>query len=75
MCPYWPGEGCLSGVMPCPEMPPPGHRLRDNPYPDEMDQMFCEEDETLCMPGRPCECCWLEQMEAEDAASGPRPAG
>ena len=41
------------------------HRLRDDPYPDELDQQFCEEDETLCMPGRPCWCCWVEQQEAE----------
>ena len=42
------------------------HRLRDDPYPDELDQQFCEEDETLCMPGRPCLCCWVEQQEATE---------
>lgn len=41
------------------------HRPRDNPYPDETDQLFCEECGTLCMEGRPCECCWVEQTETE----------
>lgn len=21
LCPYWPGEGCLRGVVPCPDPP------------------------------------------------------
>lgn len=46
----------------------PNHRLRDNPYPDEMDQEYCEEDETLCMPGRPCLCCWVTQQEEQEEA-------
>lgn len=62
-----------TGVMsrrPGHERPVPGtgtHRLRDQPYPDELDQMFCEEDETLCiLPERPCACCWIaiEEMES-----------
>jgi hypothetical protein len=36
----------------------PQHRMRPDPYPDEMDQEFCDDCETLCMDGRPCMCCW-----------------
>lgn len=45
---------------------PPFHRLRDDPYPDELDQMFCETDETLCMPGRPCLCCYIGLEDQRD---------
>jgi len=41
----------------------PRHRLRDDPYPDELDQEFCEEDETLCVDDRPCLCCVVEMAE------------
>ena len=44
------------------------HRLRDDPYPDELDQQFCKEDETLCMSGRPCLCCWVAQTMADEDA-------
>jgi hypothetical protein len=37
---------------------PPNHRPRPEPYPDEMDQLFCDECLTLCQPGGPCMCCW-----------------
>jgi hypothetical protein len=48
----------------------PAHRLRDDPFPDEMDQEFCEEDQTLCMPGRPCMCCYIGDEEASET-TGP----
>jgi hypothetical protein len=44
------------------------HRPRDAPYPDELDQQFCEEDGTLCYPGRPCVCCWVAATEAEESS-------
>lgn len=42
----------------------PGHRLRDDPFSDELDQAFCMVDETLCSPGRSCFCCWVELNDA-----------
>jgi hypothetical protein len=36
----------------------PSHRPRPDPYPDEADDEFCDECETLCAEGRPCMCCW-----------------
>lgn len=45
------------------------HRPRDDPYPDELDQLFCDECETLCMQGRPCMCCWTEMTETESQAA------
>ena len=51
--------------------PPPGegrHRPRDEPEADELDQLFCEDDRTLCvLPDRPCECCYLATTELEAA--------
>lgn len=44
----------------------PGHRPRDEPYPDELDQQFCEPCGTLCYDGRPCSCCWAEAAERAD---------
>lgn len=41
---------------------PPGHRPRDDPYPDELGQLFCGECETLCSPGRPCICCYADGL-------------
>lgn len=41
----------------------PNHRLRDDPYPDELDQAFCEIDQTLCMDDRPCLCCYVDKLE------------
>jgi hypothetical protein len=40
------------------------HRPRPDPYPDEVDELFCDEDETLCTEERPCMCCWVDRMEA-----------
>lgn len=45
----------------------PNHRSRDNPYPDELDQQFCDECETLCiLPDRPCNCCWADELDTVD---------
>jgi hypothetical protein len=60
LCPYWPGEGCLRGVMPCPE-----------PLPEK----WADEthDERCCMtgawPGWPPhpDCPGVEALEAERA--------
>jgi hypothetical protein len=41
----------------------PRHRLRDDPYPDELDQEFCDEDQTLCLDGCPCLCCAVTMTE------------
>ena len=45
----------------------PSHRPRSDPYPDETDELFCEECQTLCIPGsdekfaRLCACCLADQ--------------
>ena len=44
------------------------HRPRPDPYPDEVDELFCDEDETLCTEDRPCMCCWVERQEAGEPA-------
>ena len=46
----------------------PGHRPRDDPYPDELDELFCEEDQTLCSPGRLCLCCVVAELEQLEEA-------
>jgi hypothetical protein len=46
-----------------PGQPPPRHIPFPDPYPDELDMLLCEEDETRCEPGRPCLCCYAEQLE------------
>lgn len=51
-------------------MPKPGHWLRDDPHPDELDQEYCETCEILCMPGRPCLCCHVMTLKAR---TGPGP--
>jgi hypothetical protein len=47
----------------------PNHQPRSDPYPDELDQQFCTEDQTLCQPGRPCLCCLVDQLDAADGRS------
>jgi hypothetical protein len=32
---------------------PPGHRAREDPYPDEVGQLYCGTDDSLCSAGRP----------------------
>jgi hypothetical protein len=53
---------------------PPGHRRRDDPYPDEAGQLYCSTDDSLCSPGRPCACCWSSELpgggEGEEAPKG-----
>lgn len=39
---------------------PSCHWPRGDPYPDELDQLFCGQCETLCVPGRSCACCYAE---------------
>ena len=46
----------------------PNHRPRPDPYPDEVDELFCDEDETLCTEDRPCMCCWVDRQEALEEA-------
>lgn len=35
-------------------------------YPDEGAIAYCQEDQTLCQPGRPCLCCYVDQVELSD---------
>lgn len=44
----------------------PDHRPRPDPYPDELAQLLCDVCETLCSPGRPCHCCWVDQLAGQD---------
>jgi hypothetical protein len=46
------------------------HHPRADPYPDELDQLYCDECETLCIPPdedgydwRPCACCYVASVE------------
>lgn len=47
----------------------PDHRRRPDAYPDELDQTLCDVCETLCQPGGPCHCCWVEQLCEQDRDS------
>jgi hypothetical protein len=44
-----------------------GHRPRPGALADELDELFCDEDQTLCRWGRPCSCCLAERDEADAA--------
>jgi len=44
----------------------PHHRPRPDPYPDELDELYCGECETLCAPGRPCLCCHVAELDAAE---------
>ena len=49
------------------------HRPRPDPYPDELDELFCDEDETLCTEDRPCMCCWADRQESRAPAVAAAP--
>lgn len=53
----------LMGELPDAAILKPSHRPRPDPYPDEMDQLFCDEDGTLCTVERPCLCCVVDAEE------------
>jgi hypothetical protein len=48
------------------EQVPADHRPRPDAYPAELGQLLCDVCETLCSPGRPCHCCWVEKLCQED---------
>lgn len=50
--------------------PKPHHRPRDDPYPDELDQLFCDECQSLCQDGRPCWCCHVNELVEQEMAAG-----
>jgi hypothetical protein len=49
----------------------PNHRPRPDPYPYELGELYCDEDETLCVPcERPCLCCYAAALDEADDQAG-----
>ena len=46
----------------------PYHRPRPTDYLDELGELFCEEDQTRCMEGWLCLCCYVEKLEEDDSS-------